>query len=156
MQRTRFGDMPCSIARTWNVIGEPWSPLILRDIYVGVRRFDDLQASLGISRKVLAERLAWLVDQQVLDRHPYTNRPTRHEYVLTPRGAELCDALLVLAGWGDRWLAGEDGPPALFRHRSCGEASNVTLHCSHCDQPMTAADVDVLDGPGAPAREETP
>ncbi len=148
--------MPCSIARTWNVIGEPWSPLILRDIYVGVRRFDDLQASLGISRKVLAERLAWLVDQQVLDRHPYTNRPTRHEYVLTPRGAELCDALLVLAGWGDRWLAGEDGPPALFRHRSCGEASNVTLHCSQCDQPMTAADVDVLDGPGAPAREETP
>ena len=62
MQRTQFGDMTCSIARTLDLIGEPWSPLILRDVMVGIRRFDQIQADLGISRKVLTERLKWLVD----------------------------------------------------------------------------------------------
>jgi DNA-binding HxlR family transcriptional regulator len=71
MQRTNFGDMACSIARTLDVIGEPWSPLILRDVWVGFTRFEQIQADLGISRKVLTERLNHLVDQGVLDRRPY-------------------------------------------------------------------------------------
>jgi DNA-binding HxlR family transcriptional regulator len=148
MQRTNFGEMVCSIARTLDVVGEPWSPLILRDVWVGMNRFDQLQADLGISRKVLTERLNHLVDQGVLERHPYDNRP-RFEYRLTVKGAELVDLLMVMAGWGDKWLAGDAGPPVLYRHQACGEISRVELRCAHCGEPMHADDVELLPGPGA-------
>ncbi|MER6171451.1 helix-turn-helix domain-containing protein [Streptosporangium sp. NPDC001681] len=149
MQRTRFGDMTCSIARTLDIVGEPWSPLILRNVYVGITRFDQIQQSLDISRKVLTERLKWLVENDVLERREYSSRPPRHEYALTAKGLELCDLLLVMVRWGDRWTAGEAGPPVLYRHHACGEISHVELHCSVCDRPMRAADIDVLPGPGA-------
>jgi len=151
MQRTQFSAMACSIARTLDVIGEPWSPLILRDVYAGIRRFDQIQQDLGISRKVLAERLRWLVENDVLERREYSTRPPRHEYALTPKGTELCDLLLVMARWGDRWTAGDAGPPVLHRHHTCGEVSHVELRCSVCGQPMHAADVDLLPGPGQTA-----
>ncbi|MDT7676009.1 MAG: hypothetical protein QOD82_3911 [Pseudonocardiales bacterium] len=149
MQRTRFGDLACSIARTLDVIGEPWSPLILRDIYVGINRFEQIQQELDISRKVLTERLKWLVEKEVLQRHAYSERPPRYEYRLTAKGLELCDLLLVMVRWGDRWTAGEAGPPVLYRHHACGQVSHVELRCSVCAEPMRATDVDVLPGPGA-------
>jgi len=149
MQRTDYGQMACSIARTLDVIGEPWSPLILRDVFVGITRFDQLQLDLGISRKVLTERLKWLVDHDVLRRQPYSTRPPRHEYVLTAKGQELCDLLLVMTAWGDRWTAGPAGPPVLYRHHRCEQISHVELHCVGCDQPMHAVDIDVLPGPGS-------
>ncbi|MER7609385.1 helix-turn-helix domain-containing protein [Nocardioides sp. NPDC127503] len=148
MQRTNFGDMACSIARTLDVIGEPWSPLVLRDIWVGMNRFDQIQADLGISRKVLTERLGHLVEHGVLEKHAYDNRP-RYEYVLTEKGRELVDVLMVMVGWGDKWLAGEAGPPVLYRHHACGEIGRVDLRCSHCGEPMHADDIDVQPGPGA-------
>ena len=141
--------MACSIARTLDVIGEPWSPLILRNVYVGISRFDQIQQSLDISRKVLTERLKWLVENDVLERREYSSRPPRHEYTLTAKGLELCDLLLVMVRWGDRWTAGEAGPPVLYRHHACGEISHVDLRCSTCGQPMHASDVDVLPGPGS-------
>ncbi|WP_018681424.1 winged helix-turn-helix transcriptional regulator [Actinokineospora enzanensis] len=148
MQRTDFGSMTCSIARTLDVIGEPWSPLVLRDVWVGLTRFEQLQADLGISRKVLTERLNHLVDAGILDRRPYDRRP-RYEYVLTEKGTELVDLLLVMAHWGDKWLAGPAGPPVLHRHHACGEITTVDLRCTHCGEPMHATDVDLLPGPGA-------
>ncbi|WP_433269328.1 winged helix-turn-helix transcriptional regulator [Actinosynnema sp. CS-041913] len=147
MQRTNFGEMACSIARTMDVIGEPWSPLVLRNVYVGINRFDQIQQQLGISRKVLAERLRWLVEQQVLERREYA--ANRHEYALTDRGLELVDVLMVMVRWGDKWLAGEAGPPVLYRHHACGGIGHATLACSACGRPMGAADIDVLPGPGA-------
>ena len=75
MQRTQFGEMACSIARTMDVAGEPWSPLIIRNVYIGITRFDQLQESLGISRKVLAERLRWLTGNGVLEQREYSSRP---------------------------------------------------------------------------------
>jgi len=147
MQRTQFHDMACSIARTLDVIGEPWSPLILRDVWVGIRRFDEMQADLGISRKVLTERLKWLVQAGVLAREPYSHRPARSQYVLTAKGTELVELLMVMAKWGDRWTAGDAGPPVLYRHRACGEIAHVELHCSACDRPMSAGDIDLLPGP---------
>ena len=150
MQRTDFGEMACSIARTLDVIGEPWSPLILRDIWVGFTRFEQLQADLGISRKVLTERLNHLVDRGVLERRAYDRRP-RWEYVLTEKGLELVDVLMVMVAWGDKWLAGAAGAPVLYRHHACGEISHVDLTCAHCGKPMHARDVDVLPGPGAAA-----
>jgi len=149
MQRTRFGDMSCSIARTLEVAGEPWSPLILRNVWVGLTRFDQIQRDLGISRKVLAERLKWLVEQDVLERQAYSERPPRYEYRLTEKGFELVDVLLAITAWGDRWTAGDVGPPALLRHRNCGELTHAELRCAHCFEPLHASDVDVEPGPGA-------
>ncbi len=148
MQRTQFGDMACSIARTLDVMGEPWSPLILRDIWVGMHRFDQIQTDLGISRKVLTERLNHLVGQGILERRPYDARP-RFEYHLTPKGLDLMEVLMVMVRWGDRWLAGPAGPPVLYRHHACGNASHVDPRCSECGKPMHPQDVDVLAGPGA-------
>lgn len=148
MQRTNFAEMACSIARTLDVIGEPWSPLILRDVFVGFTRFEQIQADLGISRKVLTERLNHLVEHGVLERRPYDRRP-RYEYVLTGQGAELVELLMVMVAWGDRWLAGAAGPPVLYRHHACGEISSVELRCAHCGEPMRAGDIDVLPGPGS-------
>ena len=150
MQRTNFGGMACSIARTLDVIGEPWSPLVLRDVWAGLTRFEEIQADLGISRKVLTERLNHLVERGVLERRPYDRRP-RYEYVLTEKGAELVDLLLVMAGWGDKWLAGEAGPPVLYRHHACGKVSRVDLRCARCGESMRAGDVELLPGPGAAA-----
>ncbi|RDI67988.1 winged helix-turn-helix transcriptional regulator [Nocardia pseudobrasiliensis] len=148
MQRTDFSEMACSIARTLDVIGEPWSPLILRDIWVGISRFEQIQADLGISRKVLTERLGHLLERGVIDRRPYDRRP-RYEYVLTDKGAELVDVLMVMVGWGDKWLAGTSGPPVLYRHHACGQISGVDLRCADCGEPMHAGDIDLLPGPGA-------
>jgi DNA-binding HxlR family transcriptional regulator len=141
--------MACSIARTFDVAGEPWSPLIIRNVWVGITRFDDLQRDLGISSKVLTERLNWLVDQGMLERRPYSERPPRYDYLLTEKGLEFCDVLLAVAAWGDRWTAGEAGAPALFRHRSCGEFTHAELRCAHCGEPLRASEVDVQAGPGA-------
>ena len=149
MQRTRFGDMACSIARTLDIAGEPWSPLIIRDVWVGITRFDDLQRDLGISSKVLTERLRWLVAHGVLERRAYSRRPLRHDYVLTEKGLELCGVLLAISAWGDRWTAGDAGPPAVFLHRSCGRLTHAELHCAQCGEPLHPRDVEVRPGPGA-------
>lgn len=146
--------MACSIARTMDVIGEPWSPLVLRDVWVGMHRFDEIQADLGISRKVLTERLSHLVDHGVLERRPYDRRP-RYEYHLTAKGVELVDLLIVMVGWGDRWLAGTAGPPVLYRHRACGQIGAADLRCNQCGTPMHADDIDLLPGPGSPHHADT-
>ena len=151
MQRTSFGDMRCSIARTLDVIGEPWSPLILRDVFVGIDRFEKIQADLGISRKVLSERLKWLVESGVLERRLYETHHLRYKYVLTAKGTELVDLLMVMVAWGDRWADGGAGPPVLYRHRACGKISHVELRCAHCRAPMRADDVELLPGPGSAA-----
>jgi DNA-binding HxlR family transcriptional regulator len=140
--------MACSIARTLDILGDPWSFLILRNVLVGMTRFDQIQRGLGISRKVLAERLAWIVEQGVLERRAYSEHPPRYDYTLTDKGRELCDVLIVIAGWGDRWTAGEAGPPVLRRHRSCGEAGHTELRCSECGEPLHASDIDFEPGPG--------
>jgi len=147
--------MACSIARTLDVAGEPWSPLIVRNVYVGINRFDQLQQSLGISRKVLAERLRALTESGVLERREYSSRPPRHEYVLTEMGSDFFEVLMVMLRWGDRWLAGEAGPPALYRHHACGQISHVELRCSQCGEPMGPDSIDILPGPGVAARVGT-
>lgn len=148
MQRTQFGDMVCSIARTLDVAGEPWTPLILRDVWVGFNRFDSIQRDLGISRKVLAERLRTLVDSGMLVRRQYSGRPPRYEYELTEKGYEFCTVLMTITAWGDRWTAGEAGPPVLIRHRGCGQHAHADVRCSHCGEPLRADEVDVEEGPG--------
>lgn len=148
MQRTRFADQPCSLARSLDAVGEPWSFLILRNVFYGIRRFDPLRRSLGISRKVLAERLGTLVERGILERREYQNRPPRSEYRLTPMGVDLFPVLMTLSRWGDRWLAGPAGTPLHFRHRRCGQLSPARVVCA-CGEELGAHNVQPVRGPGA-------
>lgn len=138
MQRTSFADMPCSIARSLDVVGEWWSFLVIRDVFNGLRRFDDLLAHLGISRNILTDRLNSLVAKGVLKRARYQERPPRYEYRLTEKGLDLLPVLLLLMRWGDKWLAGEQGAPVTVTHRDCGQQTIPTVTCSECGQPLTA------------------
>ena len=148
MQRTSFSDMACSLARSLDVVGEPWTPLVVRDVWMGRRRFDEIQGNLGISRKVLTHRLDTLVAEGVLRRRLYQERPPRHEYVLTDKGEELMGVLLALISWGDRWVS-EEGAPMLIRHKRCRHTVDAEVTCSSCGEPLQAGDVHFAPGPGA-------
>ena len=104
LNRTYEGQ-DCPIARALEIVGERWTLLIVRDVLVGPCRFDQLQASLGIARNVLADRLNRLVEKGILERVPYSKRPPRHEYRLTDKGRELESALSALRQWGDQFVA---------------------------------------------------
>jgi DNA-binding HxlR family transcriptional regulator len=140
----------CSIARSLELVGERWTLLIIRDAFLGIRRFDDLQRNLGVSRGVLNARLSFLVDEGVLERRRYQEHPERFEYRLTQKGRDLWPALMALVQWGDRYAA-EQGPPRVFLHRDCGGELTGRLTCSKCGEQLTARDVIVVDGPGARA-----
>ena len=148
MQRTSFSDMACSLARSMDVAGEWWTPLILRDLWLRRNRFDEIQENLGLSRKLLADRLDTLIREGAVERRLYQERPERYEYVLTEKGKELIEALLVLISWGDRWRAGKAGLPMLIRHRNCGQTVSAEVTCSCCGEPLKAGDVRLEPGPG--------
>jgi DNA-binding HxlR family transcriptional regulator len=151
MQRTSFSDMACSLARSLDVAGEWWTPLILRDLWLGNRRFDRIQANFDMSRKLLADRLETLVEAGTVERRLYQEKPPRYEYHLTDKGKQLIEAFLVLISWGDRWQSGAEGPPMLIRHKECGEAVEATVSCSHCGEPLHADNTRLEPGPGARA-----
>jgi DNA-binding HxlR family transcriptional regulator len=117
-QRTHLGDADCSIAQALDVVGDWWTLLIVRDAARGVHRFEEFQRELGVSRKVLAERLKLLVEAGVLTREPYQERPVRHEYRLTPRGRGLLPVLVALQDWGDTWVLGDGEMTATTREAS--------------------------------------
>jgi DNA-binding HxlR family transcriptional regulator len=136
-----YAGQTCSVARTLEVVGERWTILILRDVFLGVRRFDDFQRSLGIARNVLNTRLQRLVEAGVLERRRYQERPERFEYRLTDMGLELWPAIVALMRFGDRHLAGDDGPPVRLEHRDCGGEISDRLSCERCGTPVGARDV---------------
>jgi DNA-binding HxlR family transcriptional regulator len=141
--RTSFETIDCSIARTMAILGEPWTALILRDLFIGITRFDALRAHLGVSRKVLTARLSRLADDEIVVKRAYSQRPERFDYVLTGKGWQLCDLLLAITAWGDSWTMAEAGPPALLRHRHCGHLTTAEIRCFHCGDLLHAADTEV-------------
>ncbi len=140
--------MHCSIAQAVSVVGEPWTPLILRDLFLGVRRFDDLARDLGVSRNLLTQRLERLMAAGVVSRRPYQERPVRYEYHLTEAGLDIVPALMVIMAWGDKWATPPGGPPAVLVH-SCGRPFTPVVACPHCGGPVTADTVTATAGPGA-------
>jgi DNA-binding HxlR family transcriptional regulator len=152
MKRTPFARWPCSIARTVDLLGDWWTPLVLREAFYGVRRFDDFQRSLRIGRNVLTQRLNRLVDEGVLGRVPYQERPLRHEYVLTAKGRDLYPIILALLHWGDTWLTGDDGPPVVLHHTTCDHDTHAEVVCAECREPLHPRDVRARLGPGYPER----
>src|SRR3954469_18453658 len=147
----------CSVARALEVVGERWSLLVLRDAFLGVRRFDDFQRSLGVARNVLQSRLERLVEEGILERQLYQERPPRHEYRLTEKGVDLWPVIVALMKWGDRHLY-PDGPPVVIEHRDCGGQVDDRRICTRCGAPLEARDVRPRPGPGsAPdARQRRP
>ncbi len=148
MRRKSFADVACSVAQTLEVVGEWWTMLIVRDAFLGVRRFDELQERTGISRNVLSARLDHLVVHGVLERRRYHDRPPRHEYVLTAKGRDLWPVLVAMREWGDRWMA-PDGPPVELVHEPCGHVTTTRLVCDHCGGHLASRSVRPVPGPGA-------
>jgi DNA-binding HxlR family transcriptional regulator len=145
----------CSVARTLEHIGDRWTMLVVRDAFLGVRRFDDFQRDLGIARNVLTDRLARLVDEGILERHAYQERPQRHEYRLTEKGIDLWPVLVSLMKWGDRHEPADGGPPTLIVHRGCGGTVNERFVCEECGADVDARHAEARPGPGASRRWPT-
>ena len=149
MAASTFSDLDCSIARTLEIVGSRWTLLVLRDLFGGITRFDAIQADLGISRKVLAERLASLEEDGVVERQTYQHNPPRYDYVLTRKGSELGSVLLAMIAWGDRWRSGAEGPPLLFRHEECGRITHAVAACSECGEPLERGNIAPVSPPGS-------
>jgi len=146
LQRT-YDNQNCSIARTLELVGERWTLLIIRDAFLGLRRFDELQESLGVARNVLSDRLGRLVEAGILERARYRERPERYDYRLTETGRELSVPLLALMHWGDRHLAPE-GPPRIAEHAGCGGQVVERLICSDCGSELAPPEIRTRPGPG--------
>jgi len=131
----------CPITRLLDIVGDRWSFLMIRDVFYGVRRFDAMQKHLGISKKVLADRLSRLQQAGIFKKVPYQQRPQRFEYRLTPKGRDLFPVLLTMMRWGNRWLVDGNSHVLRLRHHACGEIVEPELVCSHCKQPLTPAKV---------------
>jgi DNA-binding HxlR family transcriptional regulator len=140
--------LECSIARALEVIGDRWTILVLRDCFRGIRRFDEIRRDLDIARPVLADRLRRLVEHGVLEKRLYQQRPNRYEYRLTPIGMELSPILVALMRWGDKHLAGEDGPPTVLVHKPCGHELYQGFYCPSCRQTFAPSEIGSRPGPG--------
>ncbi|OKH83007.1 HxlR family transcriptional regulator [Mycobacterium sp. ST-F2] len=149
MSKQSFGDISCSIARTLDVVGQRWTALVLRDLFAGMTRFEDLRRDLGIASNVLAARLDDLERHAVVERRQYQSAPTRFEYILTDKGRDLYPVIVSLLAWGDRWTAGDAGPPALLVHDECGCVTTAKTVCAECGGELEALSTTAVPGPGA-------
>jgi DNA-binding HxlR family transcriptional regulator len=149
MHKANLAELPCSLARSLQIVGEWWALLVLRDVCFGWNRFDEIHDHLGIARNILKARLDTLTEHGMVDRRRYQQRPDRYEYVPTEKALDLVPAVLAMVAWGDRWTA-PDGPPVLFSHRTCGHDTVATVVCSSCSLPLDRRDLDVRPGPGLP------
>jgi len=130
----------------------------VRDVFFGVRRFDDFVNDLGISRGVLTDRLVTLVDHGILVKHRYHEAPDRFEYRLTDKGRDLFPVLRTLMQWGDKWLSTPEvgGAPVVIEHDDCGRDIAGSLLCGHCHEPAYANAVTAQVGPGSAPGAQTP
>ena len=138
----------CSIAKSLELVGERWTMLIVREVFLGNRRFDEIATRLDIARNVLTARLNRLVDEGVLTKVRYQERPERFEYRLTEKGIDLWPVIVALLQFGDRYYA-PDGPPVVLTHKDCGGQVDEHRICDTCGKRLTARDVTGRPGPGA-------
>jgi DNA-binding HxlR family transcriptional regulator len=138
----------CSVAKSLELVGERWTMLVVREVFLGNRRFDEMTARLGIARNVLTARLGRLVDEGVLERVRYQERPERFEYRLTEKGIDLWPVIVSLIQFGDRYYA-PDGPPLVLTHKACGGRVDAHRESDRCGARLTARDVVARPGPGA-------
>ena len=149
-ERLEYDAANCSIARTMSVVGDRWTMHVLREVFFGLRRFEDLHRAIGCARSLLSQRLATLVDEGLLARASYQapRQRTRPEYVLTEKGRDFLPVIVALLDWGDRWTADPSGPAVQLRHTSCGAGVHAELHCE-AGHSVDATTIEPVAGPGA-------
>src|SRR2546428_676329 len=132
MRWSEIDQQDCSVARALSVVGDRWTMVVVKEAFMRVRRFEEFLARTGAPRPILAERLKVLVENGVLERRQYSDRPDRFEYRLTEKGRDLYPVVVSLLRWGDRWMTGAAGPPVEVRHRGCGKVIHPELACPEC------------------------
>jgi DNA-binding HxlR family transcriptional regulator len=148
LQRS-YDNQECSVASTLELVGERWTLLIVREMLLGVHRFSELQADLGVARNVLQARLQRLVEHGILERRRYQDHPPRCDYHLTEKGLDLWPTIIALMQWGDRHLPRAAGPPVTLTHRGCGGALNAHRTCASCGAQLGPRDVWATPGTSA-------
>lgn len=159
MKWDEIGHTQCSVARSSAVLGDRWTLLILSDAFLGVRRFEDFQNRLSLSRTTLTSRLKLLERHDVLNRCLYQDNPKRYEYRLTAKGRDLFPVITTILNWGDTYYADEAGPPILRQHTTCGHDVQPVLACPHCDETVGVHNMSGRSRPsmtGFPDVERTP
>ena len=141
MRWDEIDDSLCSLARTLGVIGDRWTMLVLREAFLGTRRYDEFQRNLTAAPHIVAARLKKLVEHKVLEKRRYQEHPPRYEYRLTERGHELYPALIALITWSEKWQKSAHGPATIRTHKSCNHRLHLVASCAACGEPVTARDV---------------
>ena len=148
-----FAAQNCSVARTLSILGERWTLIVLTELFLGRRRFDEIQEERGIASNILSQRLATLVDEGIAERRRYSEHPERFEYHLTDKGRDLLPLQLALVSWGDKYMAEGSGPPVESVHTECGHSFHMVPTCSHCGEEIKRGTVEARLGPGATPRQ---
>jgi DNA-binding HxlR family transcriptional regulator len=138
----------CSIARSLELVGERWTLLVVREIFHGRRKFSEMQRTLGVARNVLTSRLQSMVDEGILERRPYSQRPERYEYFLTEKGLDLWPVMISLMHWGDKYEPAADGAPSIVIHKECGGQIDDRRICMKCGKHLEVREAKAVDGPG--------
>ena len=141
MSRSDLPLQTCTIARAVAQVGDEWTLLIMREMFLGTRRFDEFLRLTGTSSHLLSQRLKKLEAQGVINRVPYSERPPRHEYRLTEKGRDLWTVIIALKQWGDRWLSGDDTPVEIV-HKGCGCFTKPHMTCPECGEAIDAYDAE--------------
>jgi DNA-binding HxlR family transcriptional regulator len=149
--RKRFHDQNCSVAQALEVLGDWWTLLIVREAFMGTRRFADFRRNLPIAKNILSQRLSHLVEHGVLERVEVGRHGSRHEYALTRKGKDLATVLTALRQWGDRWIYGEGNEPLLVLDRRTGQPIPRLRILGEDGKPLRSADMEMRPGPGATA-----
>jgi DNA-binding HxlR family transcriptional regulator len=152
MRWQQIDTMKCSLARTLSVVGDRWTMLILRDVFLGIRRFDAIQQDLRLTPHRLSDRLAKLVSNGILRRTVYEKHPRRFEYRLTEKGFDLYPLIATMTAWGDRWMAGRAGVPVELVHAPCGHSITPELICPTCKSKIEAREMSARPGPALKGR----
>jgi DNA-binding HxlR family transcriptional regulator len=144
-----FEDQNCSIAGALAIVGERWTLLVMREVLLGRRRFQDIKRNTGVAANILSDRLATLVEHGIIERRLYSEHPESYEYVPTRKGLDLQPVLITLMRWGDQHVTGPDAAPRVVLHTACGHDADPRLHCSHCGEEMVPRETRTRPGPGA-------
>jgi len=154
---SEVGNTTCPVARALAVVGDRWTVLLLRELFLGVKRFEEFQLQTGMSSHLLSTRLKRLEADEIVGRHRYNERPPRYEYKLTNKGLDLYPLLLSLKSWGEKWGGYEHGEEAalVIIHRKCGHATSLKLVCSSCDESFNPKEMSVTLGRSFASERQT-
>jgi DNA-binding HxlR family transcriptional regulator len=141
MRASELAKMTCTVARSVDVIGDPWTIMIIKELFLGQKRFDQIQTYTGVSPHLLSVRMKRLQKHAIVQRRAYQQRPVRYEYRLTEKGLDLWTILIAFKDWSARWGRWPAGEPLAIRHKACSYITPLKVVCSHCDEPITARDV---------------